>query len=237
MPAGQHDGPRDAPATSVGLSPLRVRGSPARPAGGDFSPRGATGTTPDHEVVDMEGGRSIGARLAQGDERALEEAYTAYGPSLLGYLRRYVGDNEAEDALQRTFVEVWRSARRYDPAQRFESWLFTIAHRRAVDELRKRRHPVVDVDTVRDLVGEDGRETAEQHADAAEVRAALQRLPDHEREVLELAYFGALTLPEVAVRLDAPLGTVKARAARGTRRLGDVLRAQRDQGVRHEQPV
>lgn len=185
----------------------------------------------------MEAGRDIGARLARGDELALEDAYAAYGPSLLLYVRRYVGADEAEDVLQRIFLDVWRSADRYDPAQRFASWLFTIAHRRAVDTLRQRRHSVVDVDTLRDLVGEDGRDTLEQHADAAEVRAALRRLPDHEREVLDLAYFGELTQPEIASRLQVPLGTVKARAARGTRRLGEVLSELRDEGVRDDRSV
>lgn len=171
----------------------------------------------------MESGAAIGARLAERDGAALEDAYATYGPSLLVYLRRYVGPDEAEDVLQRTFLDVWRHAERYDPNQRFASWLFTIAHRRAVDSLRGRRHQVVDVEAARELVGEDGRETAERFADAAEVRAAVQDLPEHERVVLELAYFGDLTQREIAARLDLPLGTVKARAARGTRRLATSL--------------
>lgn len=76
------------------------------------------------------------------------------------------------------------------------------------------------------LADRDG--AALEDAYAAEVRAALQDVPDHERVVLELAYYGELTQPEIAARLDLPLGTVKARAARGTRRLAAVLRAQRD---------
>lgn len=172
----------------------------------------------------MEAPASIGARLAEQDESALEDAYATYGPSLLAYLRRYVGPDEAEDVLQRTFLDVWRSARSYDPRQHFSGWLFTIAHRRAVDALRVRRQVVVDVETVRDLVGEDGRETLERFADAADVQAALQLLPTHEREVLDLAYYADLTQREIAERLDVPLGTVKARAVRGTKRLGALLR-------------
>jgi RNA polymerase sigma factor (sigma-70 family) len=180
----------------------------------------------------MESGATLGARLAVRDESALEDAYATYGPSVLAYLRRYVGPDEAEDVLQRTFLDVWRSAERYDPDQRFAGWLFTIARRRAVDCLRGRRHSVVDVEAARGLVGEDGRETAERHADAAEVRAALDALPEHEREVLELAYYADLTQREIAARLDVPLGTVKARAARGTRRLGTLLRGNDDEGSR-----
>src|SRR3954453_11751848 len=85
-------------------------------------------------------GQVIGARLAGGDESALEEAYATYSRSLLRFLSRYVGANEAEDVLQRTFLDLWRGAHRYDPTQRFSTWLFTLAHRRAVDTLRARRH-------------------------------------------------------------------------------------------------
>lgn len=167
----------------------------------------------------MDGGQALGERLARHEEQALEEAYAAFGPSLLSYLRRYVGPDEAEDVLQRTFMDAWRGARRFRSGERFSSWLFTIAHHRAIDTLRARRHQVVDVDTVRELMGEDGRETAERYADAAEVRAGLDALPGHEREVLLLAYFDGLTQREIAERLEVPLGTVKARAARGTHRL------------------
>jgi RNA polymerase sigma-70 factor (ECF subfamily) len=180
-----------------------------------------TGPASEDSYVDQ--GQAIGARLARGDDSALEDAYAEYSGSLLAFLRRYVGVDEAEDVLQRTFLDVWRSAARYDPEQRFSTWLFTVAHRRAVDALRTRRHPVVDVESLRDLVGEDGRDTVDRYADAADVRTAVGRLPDHEREVIELAYFGELTQREIAVALDVPLGTVKARAARGTRRLGGLV--------------
>lgn len=171
----------------------------------------------------MESGQAIGVRLARRDEAALEEAYSAFGPSLLSYLRRYVGD-DAEDVLQRTFLDAWRYAGRYDAAQRFSTWLFTIAHRRAVDTLRTRRHRVVPVEAARDLVGEDGRETVERYADAAEVRAALARLSDPDREVLELTYYAGLSQREVAEHLGVPVGTVKSRASRATRRLGALMR-------------
>ena len=65
------------------------------------------------------------------------------------------------------------------------------------------------------MQGEDGRETEERHADAADVHWAVAQLPDHERSVVELAYFGDLTQREIAARLGVPLGTVKARAREG----------------------
>jgi RNA polymerase sigma-70 factor (ECF subfamily) len=174
-------------------------------------------------VVEVEPG--LGERFRSREEAALEETYRRLGPALQSYLRRYVGRDDAEDVLQQTLVDAWRGADRYDPAQRFTGWLFTIARRRAVDTLRARRAATVDVEALRDLVGEDGRELFERYAVAAEVRATLDRLPAHERRVLELAYWEELTQAEIAARLEVPIGTVKARAARGTRRLGRLLRA------------
>ena len=101
----------------------------------------------------MEANQAVGARLARRDAAALEEAYTAYAPSILSFLRRYVGADEAEDVLQRTFLDAWRNAHHYDPEQRLSAWLYTIAHRSAVDALRSRRHDIVPVEVVRDLVG------------------------------------------------------------------------------------
>jgi RNA polymerase sigma factor (sigma-70 family) len=173
----------------------------------------------------MEPGEAIGLRISRLEAAALEEAYAAYGEAVRAYVTRFVGPSEADDVVQRTFLDVWRHASRYDPEQRFTGWLFTIARRRAIDSLRSRRHDVVDVDQARHLVGEDGRETVERYADAADVRAAVARLPEHERRVIELTYFADLTQVEVAAVLGAPLGTVKARASRGTRRLAGLMSA------------
>ncbi len=165
----------------------------------------------------------LGQRLAEGDESALEDCYARYGPTVLAYLRRHVGPDEAEDVLQHTFLDLWRHSDRYDPRQSLGGWVFTIARRRAIDALRRRRPAVVQVDTLRDLVGEDGREIAERFAWAADVRAAMSRLPTAQRETLELAYFADHTQRDISRLLQVPIGTVKARMARGTRALGDLL--------------
>jgi len=165
----------------------------------------------------------LGQRLADGEESALEECYVRYGPAVLAYVRRHVGPDDAEDVLQRTFLDVWRHSERYDPGQSLGGWVFTIARRRAIDTLRQRRPAVVPVDTLRDLVGEDGREVAERFAWAADVRAAMSRLPQAQRETLELAYFSDRTQSDIARLQQVPIGTVKARMARGTRALGELL--------------
>ena len=175
----------------------------------------------------MEQGASsnLGARLAAGEEGAINECYSALGPMVLGYLRRFVSRDEAEDVLQRVFYEVWRNRDRYDPARSLEAWVLGIARKRAIDQLRRRHANVVPLEELRDIAGDDGRELAERYARATEVRAALERLPAEQREVLTLAYFGDLTQTQVAERLGVPLGTVKARTFRGLRRLADILGA------------
>ena len=165
----------------------------------------------------------LGHRLAAGEESALEEAYVLLGPSVLTYLRRYVGPDDAQDVLQTTFVDVWRHSARYDPCLSLAGWVFTIARRRAIDALRQRRSAVVGLDALRDLVGDDGREVAERFAWAVDVRAAMAGLPDAQREALELAYFADKTQTDIAGMLQIPLGTVKARMARGTKALRELL--------------
>ena len=165
----------------------------------------------------------LGARLAAGEEGAITECYSALGPMVLGYLRRFVARDEAEDVLQRVFYEVWRNRDRYDPTRSLEAWVLGIARKRAIDQLRRRHANVVPIEELREIAGDDGRELAERYARAVEVRGALERLPREQREVLTLAYFGELSQSEIAGRLGLPLGTVKARTFRGLRRLADLL--------------
>ena len=172
----------------------------------------------------MDGGQALALRLSQREPGALEDAYATYAAAVHAFASRFVGPTDADDVVQRTFLDLWRSARSIDHRQRLTGWLFTVARRRAIDVLRSRRE-VVDVEEVRHLVGEDGRETAARFADAADVRAAVASLPEHERLVIELTYFADLTQAQVAERLGAPIGTVKARASRGTRRLAELMSA------------
>jgi RNA polymerase sigma-70 factor (ECF subfamily) len=165
----------------------------------------------------------IAARLNQGQPEALEECYRTLGPMVMSYLRRYVPQPDVEDVLQRVFYEVWRSHERYDPALSLRAWVLGIARKRAIDHLRRRRDVVVPLDSMRGIAGADGREVAERLGWADEVRAALQGLPQMQRQVIELAYFQGLTQTEIAAVLDVPLGTVKTRTSRALQRLGRLL--------------
>ena len=140
----------------------------------------------------------LGARLAVDRQGAIGEIYAALGTTVLSYLQRLVGREDAEDVLQRVFYEVWRHNGRYDPSRSLAGWVLGIARNRAIDHLRRQRNTAVALETLDDIPGEDGRELAERYARFHEVRSALIRLPVEQREVLVLAYFGGYTQSEIA---------------------------------------
>ncbi|MGI8330774.1 sigma-70 family RNA polymerase sigma factor [Actinomadura scrupuli] len=156
---------------------------------------------------------------------SLEDCYAALTPMVRRYVRRHVPVNDVDDVVQVVFLEVWRHQRRYDPARSLEAWVLGIARKRAIDHLRARwRHDrrVVPLDeTVTAAV--PGRIDADLIDQAQDVRDALAALSPVQREAIELAYFGDLTQREIAERLGTPLGTIKARTARGLDRLGVLL--------------
>jgi RNA polymerase sigma-70 factor (ECF subfamily) len=151
----------------------------------------------------------LGARLAVDRQGAIGEIYAALGTTVLSYLQRLVGRDDAEDVLQRVFYEVWRHNGRYDPSRSLTGWVLGIARNRAIDHLRRQRNTAVALETLDDIPGEDGRELAERYARSHEVRSALIRLPEEQREVLVLAYFGGYTQSQIATYLDLPLGPLK----------------------------
>jgi RNA polymerase sigma factor (sigma-70 family) len=167
------------------------------------------------ELIDL----TLPTRMVDGDERALEECYRFYGSMVRSYLRRFVGEDETDDLLQVVFLEVWRSRERIDPSRPLGAWLFGIARKRAIDHLRRRRHDVVSADSIRDLVGEDGEVFVEKLAWSSEIQVALASLSTEQREAISLSYFGGLSQREISTHLGVPLGTVKARMARGMRQL------------------
>ena len=163
--------------------------------------------------------------VATGDRFAFEEIHRRYARSVLGIALRRIGDRErAEDVTQDTFASVWRSARRYDPARgAAASWLYTVARNAIVDGLRRRREPPVDDAPEMAAPGPGPDDAAEQSWVAWRVHRALEVLPEQERSLVELAYWGGLSQSEIADYLSIPLGTVKTRTRSALRRLADEL--------------
>lgn len=161
-----------------------------------------------------------------GDERALEAIYDRYGRLAYGLAYRLLRNvTLAEDAVQETFLGIWRSAATFMPERgSARTWILTLTHRRTIDLLRReeRRRSGSSYDTP-DPVGEDSHEVACNRALRKHVQSALKRLPDDQRRVLELAYYVGFTQTEIAERLGEPLGTIKSRTFHGLTRLRALL--------------
>ena len=166
---------------------------------------------------------------ARGDQQAFAELYDATSRRAYGLALRVVRDPaQAEEVTQEAFLEVWRTASRFDPDRGSPlSWILTLTHRRAVDRVRS-----AESATRRDLtyhqqnqqVAHDATaEAAQASFEARRVRGALETLTSVQREALQLAYFGGYTHTEVASMLDLPVGTAKTRIRDGLIRLRDAM--------------
>jgi RNA polymerase sigma-70 factor (ECF subfamily) len=163
-------------------------------------------------------------RVGNGDRDAFEELYRRYARPVLGLALRRLGDRgRAEDAFQDAFAAIWRSASSYDPERgRGGAWLYTVARNAIVDGARRRPEPPVEAPEEPSREGGPD-EQAEASWLAWRVHRALEQLPDHERPVIELAYWGGLSQSEISKFLDIPLGTIKTRTRSALTRLADLL--------------
>jgi RNA polymerase sigma-70 factor (ECF subfamily) len=168
-------------------------------------------------------------RSARGDDEAFATLYDATSARVHGLVLRVVRDPaQAEEVTQEVFLQVWRTAARFDETLGSAlSWLMTLAHRRAVDRVRSAeavgRRDTGYQRTTHTIPHDSTAEAAEVSMEARRVRSALSELTDIQREALELAYFGGYTHTEVATMLDLPVGTAKTRIRDGLIRLRDTM--------------
>lgn len=167
--------------------------------------------------------------MAAGDSGAFAAFYDDLAPAVHGVVRRVLRDpSRSEEVTQEVFVEIWRSAGRFDRTlASARTWVLTIAHRRAVDAVRREQRQ-------RDRIEREMHEPALYDApdpssvvvggfERRRVRDAMQQLTDLQRQSIELAYFGGMSQSQIAGALDVPLGTVKTRVRDGLVRLRDHL--------------
>lgn len=174
---------------------------------------------------------------ASGDGRALEELYDRYARAVMSLALRMLSETAAaEELTQEVFFRAWKQARAYDPSRgTFVTWLLSITHNMAIDELRKRqRRPQrADLEDPAETLAavEDGERSVEELAWLGalrdEVAGALRCLPEAQRLPIELAYYRGLSQREVALELDVPLGTIKTRMRLGMRKLREELEARK----------
>jgi RNA polymerase sigma factor (sigma-70 family) len=155
--------------------------------------------------------------IGKGSEPAFEELQRRYRRAVERACRAIVG-GELEDCAQEVFVRIWRKASLYDRSRgSAPAWLLTLARRTALNFRRRREVPLSE-----ELIDETSANEASD-IDRFWVEAALERLPDRERVVIELAYFHDLSQSAIAAELRAPLGSVKSWTRRGLHRLASIL--------------
>ncbi len=163
-------------------------------------------------------------RVADGDQAAFELLYRRYARSVFGLALRRLGDRgRAEEAVQETFTSIWRSAASYRPERGPGApWLYAVARNAIADRGRGTGEPAAEPPD--DPSPEPGpAERAEAGWVSWRVHRALEELPEHERAVLELAYWSQLSQSEIADFLNLPLGTVKTRTRSALTRLAGLL--------------
>ena len=180
--------------------------------------------------------------ISNGDKNALESLYSRYSRPVYSLSIHMLRDpTAAEEVTQDTFFNVWRRAGSYKPNRgKVTSWLFSIAHNRTIDELRKRRREYNRVQYDVDLSNrptesrsDDPTEYVSIQFEGTRLKSALMTLRPEQRDVVVLAYFGGLTHSEISRELDQPLGTVKTRMRLAMKKLREVLEPQIRESVEH----
>lgn len=172
---------------------------------------------------------SVGA----GSAEALEVLYDRHSRIVLSFATRMLQDRQsAEELMQEVFLRAWRQAKSFSTTRgQFVTWLLSITHNLAIDEIRKRNRrpqranaadPVLLLTNVT-----SGGPSVEESAEIGHlqqiVKDAIASLPDHQRLAIELAYVRGMTQREIADHLDEPLGTIKTRMRLGMRKMKEYL--------------
>jgi len=177
------------------------------------------------------------AQALRGDQRAFAYLVDLYQAAVYNLCYRMLGNApEAEDAAQETFVRVYRHLHKYDPQQKFSSWILAVASHYCIDRLRRRRIKWLSLDNVLALrpAATDPalpEETILQHESRAEVRDLLQSLPAEHRLVIVLRYWYDLSYVEIAQVVDSSESAIKSRLHRARKMLAKRVMAQRQAGT------
>lgn len=163
------------------------------------------------------------ARVQARDTKAFESLYDSYHRLVYGVALRMLSDaSSAEDVTQQVFLKIW-SAPDLFRGGNFGAWILRIARNRSLDVLRSRSlhqeselpESLPETEAIEDI--------AFARLDAVRIRAELARLPDEQREPIELGFFAGITHEEIARRTGTPLGTIKTRIRTGLRKLRTAL--------------
>lgn len=165
-------------------------------------------------------------RIARGDDGALAVLYAQFSAPVYSLALRVLNDPRlAQEVTQDVFLKVWTNPQAWDARRgQFSSWLLTLTRYTAIDHLRReQRRTGKDIELSDQIAAAND---AMEGYPPERLRDLLAHLPDEQRQVIELAYFGGLKHSELAERLGLPLGTVKTRLRLGLSKLRALLSAE-----------
>jgi RNA polymerase sigma-70 factor, ECF subfamily len=169
-------------------------------------------------------------RVAQRDEAALQDLYRREQRSVYGFALQLLRcEEDAEDVVVETFLEVWRHAHRFAGQSKATTWILGIARHKALDRLRVRQHvllPEEEWRVVEETVAADNEplfESLTRQRDAEALRRCLSRLPAEQRECIQLVFFNEMGLADVAAVQGVPENTVKTRLFHARRKMREWL--------------
>lgn len=171
--------------------------------------------------------KAILKRIASGDRTAVEDCLKAYGGLVWSIARKMLrSSDEAEDAVQEIFIDIWKNAARFDETQASETtFIAMIARRRIIDRIRYANRRIA-ADSLEDMIAEPwtrSDESMQISVEAKEAAAAMKDLRPEQRQVLHLSIVQGLSHQEIADATGMPLGTVKTHARRGILQAREVL--------------
>jgi RNA polymerase sigma-70 factor (ECF subfamily) len=181
-------------------------------------------------------------RYRDGDVRAFELLVTRHRKPVFNFILRFVRDPaQAEDVTQETFLRLVKGADAYERQAKFTTWLYTIARNLCIDASRRGKHrkaasldaPIDDESgaVLLDLVP-DGAAGVDRQAQSRElavrIRAAIESLPDEQREIFLLREVADLQFNEIAAVVGCPENTVKSRMRYALEKLREALEEYRD---------
>lgn len=171
--------------------------------------------------------QTILQRIAAGDQSAVQECLKSYGGLVWSLARRMLrNQDDAEDAVQEIFLDVWKNAERFDPSQASETtFVAMIARRRLIDKIRHTQRRI-SADSIDEVLAEPSSrddQVLQTNVEAREAAKALDQLRPEQQQVLQLSIVHGLSHQEIADALEMPLGTVKTHARRGIIQVREIL--------------
>jgi len=165
-------------------------------------------------------------QIAEGNRDAFEKLHGEYQKRLFRYFMRLVSVTEAAEELTNdVLVEVWKKAGDFRGLSKVSTWIFGIAHHKAMNELRSRKPATIEIEAAANEAdpGETPEESAAQVNLKEKIKRALQALSSEHREVMELTFTNGLSYQEISDIMQCPVNTVKTRMFYAKKQLQEIL--------------